>query len=422
MAELTIDQMRSALSDQRILSAIGADESMLAATSLPALLQAAVERETKQSAEKRNLEETLEQFKIEDVSVPPAVFADAIKNFINAAKGAYRQIGTTAASIANGEARALAHNMLGPLEFGEEQIAIMEKELKLRVNTNDNILRLEDHIDDLKDALVFLKKEAAMVRKSVNAEKDRFVKILNSAIVPDKMPAQNYVAMTEAYLGVLSQDNMLKKSINALESAIASMDKVTLKNRGWAYDTVNGLCLFGKYMCNFAAAEADMLALEGIQGTRGPMQKAAIQVLRHVIVIDQKLYPANNQIPIPPPSGRLPDLDGYFDAYSGRQELLATADEKKVNSINAKFDREINVANKRFLMLNESGYQYQPYLPSFALDRIELGGEGDITRIGRMSSSADLPRSGIAMTTRSAPEVPVQSRELADALGIIDRM
>jgi hypothetical protein len=381
VAELSIDEMRAALSDQRILSAIGADESMLAATSLPALLQAAVKRETKQSAEKRNLQETLAQFEIEDVSVPPAVFADAIKNFINAAKGAYRQIGTTAASIANGEARALAHNMLGPLNFsGNINENILGKSSRIRIyeaenNASTRTLLLENHIDDLKDALAFLAKEVHMVKTSMKGETERFVKILNSAIVPDKTPAQEYVARTEAYLGVLAESDQLDSAITSLNTAIENIPTHAKPgDRSWAFNTVNGLCSFGRYLCNFAAAEADMLALEGIQGTRGPMQKAAIQMLRHVIVIDQKLYPANNQIPIPPPSGRLPDLDGFFNAYAGRQEMLATADEKKMNAINAKFDREINVANQRFLMLNEARYTYKPYLPDFVMERMDERG------------------------------------------------
>jgi hypothetical protein len=197
----------------------------------------------------------------------------------------------------------------------------------------------------------------------VNKEKDDFKKILDNSIVPEKGPALNYIEATKAYIGVLGKLGLLDESIENLNSCKSSFeDAIDSNSRKWGYELVKGMAKFGQFLCNFAAAESDLLALEGVTA-RGPMQKAAIQMLRHVIVTDEKLYSQNNQIPIPPPSGRLPDISSYFDAYIERQEDLVDASADRVNAINIKFDRRINIANKRYLMLNEAKYSYVPYRP-----------------------------------------------------------
>lgn len=381
---LTLEQMRAAIGDNRILSQI-TDEAILPASNLSTLLQSVVDRETQQAASTRKLKELLEA-RPEERPASPAEFGKAVKEFIEEAKSAYRRIGTSAASIANGEMRALAHNTLGPLTFGADPNEnVRQKNRLLRGiplgGSNNELapLMFATHIEDAIEAMEFLKTEIELVMKAVKKEKDDFKKILDNAIVPEKGPALNYIEATKAYIGVLGKLDLLDESIDDLTACkFAFEHAIDSKSRKWGYELVKGMGNFGKFLCNFAAAESDLLALEGITA-RGPMQKAAIQMLRHVIVTDEKLYSQNNQIPIPPPSGRLPDISSYFDAYIERQEALVGVGADRVNAINTKFDRRINIANKRYLMLNESKYTYVPYKPSFALDRMDLTDVVDMT-------------------------------------------
>ena len=378
---LTIEQLRAAVTNSGIVSQLS-DEAVAPATNLTSLLESVVKRDKEEATKREKLQSTLKDAipGIETLDATPQEFANEVKRFIGNAKDAYRRIGTTAASIASGEAKAISSNMLGPLNFGSQgNMPFLEKERNILGRSSQaktRVLSLKTHVDDFKDAIVFLREQMKLVAgdkdSGLTFDKIRFEKVVKRSKGFDVGPANEYIIKTKAYLGFLMEPTLLGESIDALNDSMSMFptDADEGDDRQWAYDLITGMCKFGQFLCNFGAAEADLLDLEGVSG-RGPMQKGAIEMLRNVILTDQRMYPSNNQVSLPPPSGRLPDLNGYFDAYMQRQQLLYNAtDADIVNKANAKFDRLMNIARKGYLMLGEGKYSYVPRPPVEVYDRM----------------------------------------------------
>ena len=378
MTGLTMEQMRAALSDSRILSQLSS-EAVLPATNLTALLDSVIKETGREAEQREALKASLAKSEgvlggISSAPISPYQFKQGLDKFTNKAKDVYKRVGTTAASIANGELKAVSQKVMGPLALKDtdanQQMMIKEIAVFNRKGT-PKVARLMfvDVLDDLTDALTFLKKEVNLLKDGLRDDHQEFTELMTRA---DESrigirAASDYATKVEGYIAALANVDALEEAISQLKNADNKFPtKTSDASREWAFHTIKGISHFGKFVCQFAAAEADLLDLEGVKA-QGPMAKAALDVLRAIIGIDQRLYPFNNQIPMPPIGARrLPDLPAYFDAYVERQDTLSDPgiDRKVINRANAQFDRQMNIATKGYLMMKETGYNYTPAPPA----------------------------------------------------------
>lgn len=420
MAEVTLgkDELKKAINNTGLINLLS-DEAIMPATTLTALLQSVVDREQKDKSTREELAKTLAKYEQpEEATLSVYQVREASNEFLSEAKDAYRRIGTTAASIANGEAKAIGSNMLGPLEFGKKgNKRFLAREVALRTGPKMKvrILTLKTHLEDFEEAVRFLKEQMVLVKKILSDAKEEFEKVVNKSPkgFGESSQAENYLQMVDAYLKVLMNEVPLETTLESIENSKSEFPSPTdvKEDRAWAHQLIKSLCDFGKFLTGFAAAESDLLKLEGVESL-GQMQEAALMMLRNVIITDQRMYPSNNQIPVPPPPGlgrSLPDINGFFEAYEKRQEMLANAANADiVNRANAAFDRMVAFAMKQTLTLSAPKYAYVPR-PSSEI-------YSEMVRKGKFSSTSKSKKAGEEFMAEARVLMPVASEPSVSTL------
>ena len=409
MAEVTLgkDELKKAINNTGLINLLS-DEAIMPATTLTALLQSVVDREQKDKSTREELAKTLAKYEQpEEATLSVYQVREASNEFLSEAKDAYRRIGTTAASIAKGEAKAIGANMLGPLEFGKKgNQRFLTREVAIRTGPKMKvrILTLKTHLEDFEEAVRFLKEQMVLVKKILNDAKEEFEKVVERS--PKGLggrQAEHYLQMVDAYLKVLMNEDPLETTLESIENSKNEFPSPTdvKEDRAWAHQLIKSLCDFGKFLTGFAAAESDLLKLERVESL-GQMQEAALMMLRNVIITDQRMYPSNNQIPVPPPPGAgrsLPDINGFFEAYEKRQEMLAdAANADIVNRANAAFDRRIAFAMKQTLTLSDPKYAYVPRPSSEIYSKMVEKGKFS-------STGAPMAEARVLMPVASGPSV-----------------
>ena len=110
---------------------------------------------------------------------------------------------------------------------------------------------------------------------------------------------------------------------------------------------------FCKFACRLSEAEGDLNKINEVDGA-GVVRRALSRAFNDIILIDQKFYPMNNQIPLPPITVSPVVINEYLEAYEERARELVTASANQVNQINNKFDRKIANAQRNINQLSET--------------------------------------------------------------------
>lgn len=298
------------------------------------VLEGMVEKQIKDKEIRASLAEALDKVKSDEVRLSDRFLREKLVKFNSVAMKGFQRIASTLVGITRGEMEGLALNSIRGVDFSE-----MPNEA---LQSDDNKLALQEYIHQISDTrkgLKFLELEIQTVSKDVGEASEKIKEELAKGSMMFNASTQNLVEATGNYLEVLTDDRELIISAdNTLESAETSVTMA--KTRHWISQTMGAMSDFGHFLAKFAEAEVDLNKINQIDAT-GILRSALTTHIGNMMTFDQRMYPDNNQVPIPP--NHLPPaiVTMYMIAYKDRAEALGSVGAEAIPSVNNKFDRQI---------------------------------------------------------------------------------
>ena len=293
-----------------------------------------------------------------------------LEEFQTQAIKAYQRIASTTISIIEGEMSALTTGVPGAFTFDADSTSEMRRtEVQMFGSPNvvgdtDRFLEAyEQQIDDVLAALRFMVREIDLTKQLLNNARDDIEKLVDFD-APFQITAEvsNLIKATAEYLEILGQTEFLQKATTYFTFAHTGINKVRTDrsvdegdpdSRAWGSAVIQGMSTFAKFACRLSEAEGDLNKINQVDGA-GVVRRGLGRAFNDIITLDQKFYPVNNQIPIPPVSVSPVVINAYLEAYEERARELVNATENQLNQINNKFDRKITNAQRNINQLSET--------------------------------------------------------------------
>ena len=334
------------------------------------LLQSIVEKQDLEEANKANLRDKLKM--IQDVKIPVSAedMEQGLQDFQTKAIKAYQRIASTTISMIEGEMSALTTGVPGAFTFDADSTSEMRR-TEVQVFGGPNVLRdtdrfleaYEQQIDDVLAALRFMMNEIDLTRQILDGAKDNIEKLVDFDS-PFQITAEvsNLIKATAEYLEILGETEYLENAVKYFTVAHTginnvrtdrSVDEGDPDSRAWGSAVIQGMASFAKFACRLSEAEGDLNKINQVDGA-GVVRRGLGRAFNDIITLDQKFYPVNNQIPIPPISVTPVVINTYLEAYEERARELVNATENQLNQINNKFDRKITNAQRNLNQLSET--------------------------------------------------------------------
>ena len=366
---------------EEVINALNPDnykdgESKIDATLL-VLLQSIVEKQDLEEANKANLRDKLKM--IQDVKIPVSSkdMEQGLEDFQTKAIKAYQRIASTTISMIEGEMSALTTGVPGAFSFdGDTDQEMRRTEVQMFgspnvvMQTTRFLEAYEQQIDDVLAALRFMMNEIDLTKQILDGARDDIEKLVDFNS-PFQITAEvsNLIKATAEYLEILGDTEFIDKTIayfskaqSGLKGVINRRPQTTAgrftsmsdpESRAWGSNVIQGMATFAKFACRLSEAEGDLNKINQVDGA-GVVRRGLGRAFNDIIVLDQKFYPMNNQIPIPPISVSPVVINTYLEAYEERATELVTATENQLNQINNKFDRKIANAQRNLNQLSET--------------------------------------------------------------------
>ena len=336
---------------------------------LQTLLEAIVEKQQIGEAEKQKLQKQLELIKDVKIPVSPEQLELGLERFQTEAIKGYQRIASTTISIIEGEISALTTGVPGAFSF-EGDVAQEMRRQEIQMFGGPNVVRetnrfleaYEQQIDDVLAALRFMLKEMELT-KDLLVKEEELLKTFIDLDSPFQITAEvsNLIKATSQYMEILAETSWLENAIKYFTNAHRGIKKTITKDkfdksneaaRAWGSATIQGMATFAKFACRLSKAEADLNKLNQVDGA-GVVRRGLGRAFSDIITLDQKFYPMNNQIPLPPISVSPVIINAYLEAYEERARELVVATENQLNQINNKFDRKVTTAQRNIGQLSE---------------------------------------------------------------------
>lgn len=327
--------------DEKQLTALLTNENILKSVNevpvnftMATVLEGMVEKQIKDKELRANLKTALDKVKVDDLPLTDTDLRQKLVKFNSKAMKGFQRIASTLVGITRGEMEGLAINSTRGVNFGEEPNKYLQDK--------DNELELKEYIHQISDThkgLEFLKMEIGTVKKEVLKETNSIEKDLEKGSDMLQSEIQNLVTATNGYLDILTDEtDLLDTAMDSLDSAKAEIkDKDT---RLWVSNIMGAMSNFGHFVAKFAEAEVDLNKINQIDAT-GILRSALTTHIGNMMTFDQRMYPDNNQVPIPPNHISPAVVKLYMLAYKGRAQELASVGPEGISAANNKFDREI---------------------------------------------------------------------------------
>jgi len=317
------------------------------------LLEGIVQQQGKTDNETKNFTDQLKALKAFKTTLDPKQLESLISEFQNSAIKSYQRIASSAVSIIEGELSALTTGVPGNFTYGADPNEQMVSDKPFQ----KNILRQYIvQVDDVIDAISFMIKECKYVREALQGDSENLTKVLDASVgFVATAEAANLMKITSEYISIVGDVNELSQSLNIFQNAKNELERLGggKSDRQWGSDMVTGMAVFGSFLCRVAEAEADLNTLNQVDGT-GLVRRALTRNFSDIIILDQKLYPDNDQIAIPPSNVSAYTIEQYLQAYRDRQEELVSATEDQFSSIQNKFNRRIATAQRNINTTSET--------------------------------------------------------------------
>jgi len=356
-----MDELEKFLNDDKMLANL--QDNIEVDATLMLLLGKIVENQGKSEKSVEEFAEAIEAIKEFKIPVSQAELEGGLEAFQGEAIRAYQRIASSLVSIIEGELSALTTGVPGAFSFDEkDEQEIMKRKIKIFGEDKPRyeydkqwINAYAQQIEDTYEAVDFMIQEIGLVKQIVERSSDKVEELSKSeaflSAVSNDEAISNLMKATTGYLEILADTEILEKSREKF--GFAKDDIKDEKSRAWGTHVIHGMCNFAKFAARFSEAEADLNQINQVDGA-GMVRRALGRAFSDIILVDQKFYPANNQIPIPPVSVSPVIINTYLKAYEDRAEELATATEGQISQINNKFDRQIATAQRNANQLSET--------------------------------------------------------------------
>ena len=325
------------------------------------------------------LRETLDKLTEMKLPVTAEQMEQGLEEFQTEAIKAYQRIASTTISIIEGEMSALTTGVPGAFSFeGDTAKEMRTTEIQIfgggsrqgLMDTNRFLEAYEQQIDDVLAALKFMVNEIDLTKQLLNKSKDQISEIVDlDSPFQITVEVGNLITATTEYLEILGETSFLENAIGYFTKAQSGLKGVIRKrpqstagkftnmtdpeSRAWGSNVIQGMATFAKFACRLSEAEGDLNKINQVDGA-GVVRRGLGRAFNDIIVLDQKFYPMNNQIPIPPISVSPIVIKTYLEAYEERATELVTATDNQLNQINNKFDRKIANAQRNINQLSET--------------------------------------------------------------------
>lgn len=298
------------------------------------VLEGMIEKQIKDKEMRASLTEALSKVESGEVRLSDRFLREKLVKFNSAAMKGFQRIASTLVGITRGEMEGLALNSIRGVDFSKAPNGALQDE--------DNKLELQEYIHQISDtrkALKFLELEIQTVSNDVGDAAKAIKEELAKGSMMFNASTQNLVEATENYLQVLTDDldsiNLANESLQAAGAEIKERD-----TRLWISKTMGAMSDFGHFLAKFAEAEVDLNKINQIDAT-GILRSALTTHIGNMMTFDQRMYPDNNQVPIPPNNLPPAIVTMYMIAYKDRAEALGSVGAEGIPSVNNRFDRQI---------------------------------------------------------------------------------
>tara|TARA_B100000963_G_scaffold167539_1_gene145552 strand:- start:7986 stop:9482 length:1497 start_codon:yes stop_codon:yes gene_type:complete len=359
-------ELESFLTNQQIIDNLDSGTEINA--TLLTLLEAIVDKQETDEAKKMQFSETIKEIRDFKAPISPEETEKALEQFQIQAIKAYQRIASSVVSIIEGELSALTTGVPGAFSFDEDDATedMRRREINLfgggstTTQTTRFLEAYRQQIDDSVVAIQFLTTEIDLVRQLLEQASNDVVEIvdLQSSFAMSGQVV-NLMQATEGYLKILTDSDGLDDSLRMFRSSLDAIDDCIegnadgVRERSFGSGVLQGMISFSKFACKFAEAEGDLNKINQVDGA-GVVRRALSRSFNDIMVLDQKFYPMNNQIPLPPITVSAVVINAYLESYENRARAMVTASENQLNQINNRFDREIANAQRNINQLSET--------------------------------------------------------------------
>jgi hypothetical protein len=298
------------------------------------VLEGMVEKQIKDKEIRASLTKALDKVDGDEVRLSDRFLREKLVEFNSAAMKGFQRIASTLVGITRGEMEGLALNSIRGADFSDQPNKPLLSE--------ENKLPLQEYIHQISDTgrgLKFLTLEIETVSKDVGEKAKAISEELEKGSTMFNASSQNLVEATKGYLDVLTDDVELIDSADK-SLIVAGTEIQQPDTRFWISHIMNAMSDFGHFLAKFAEAEVDLNKINQIDAT-GILRSALTTHIGNMMTFDQRMYPDNNQVPIPPNNLPPAIVTMYMIAYKDRATDLARAGPEGIPSINNKFDRQI---------------------------------------------------------------------------------
>lgn len=359
-SELAAEEARlnSLLNNQTVLDKINsgdlAEGSM--GPEMITILEGIIERQTLGEAGKQSFRDSLALLKQYKPGVSSEEIEELTKEFQIEAIKAYQRIASSTVSMIEGELSALTSGVPGAFSFGDDPNKNMLDDS--RPFQQSRMRQYAIQIDDVIAALSFMLRECDYVREGLSKQAEDLIEVIDgNTTFQATGGVARLIVITQEYIDVISDTDDLQKSLDRFDAALGRISTIRVaaqyNSREWGTDLLLGMMNFATFACRVAESESDLNKLNQVDGA-GVVRRGLTRAFSDIIVLDQKLYPDNNQIPVPPTQIPSPVINQYLLAYRERAQDLVSASYDQVNSINNKFDRQIANTQRNIGSLSET--------------------------------------------------------------------
>lgn len=325
------------------------------------VLEGIVNKQVANQQKRETLRETLDKLKEFKPQLSAADLEKLVGKFQQEAIKGYQRIASSTVSIIEGELSGLTSGVPGAFSFGDNpNKELLDSKVPFQ---RTKMRQYEYQINDVKRALEFMQKECEYVRDALDKESEELVNLIDSDVTFQfTSEVVNLISITKEYIEVISDTDDLQKSIDnfrAASNGIKEVNNDSNVGRAWGTAVLSGMINFATFACRVAESESDLNKINKVDGA-GVVRRGLTRAFSDIITLDQKFYPDNNQMPIPPTSISPVVISKYLLAYKDRAVELATASYEQVNSLNNKFDRQITTAQRDMNLLSETMLMPKP--------------------------------------------------------------
>ena len=349
-------RLNSLLNNQTVLDKINSGDlgegSM--GPEMVTILEGIIDRQKLAAVDKASFKNSLALLKEYKPGVSSEEVEELTKEFQIEAIKAYQRIASSTVSMIEGEISALTSSVPGAFSFDYDPNEDFVNESKPFQRTR--ITQYQVQIRDVIAALDFMLRECGYVREYLSKQADDLIEVIDeNTTFQATGEVTRLITITKEYIDVISDTSDLQNALDMFNSASSRLVSVRsdTQSRQWGTDLLHGMISFATFACRVAESESDLNKLNQVDGA-GVVRRGLTRAFGDIIVLDQKFYPDNNQIPLPPTSIPSVVINQYLLAYRERAQDLVTASYDQVNSINNKFDRQIANTQRNLNSLSET--------------------------------------------------------------------